>query len=1325
MLGYGDCSPALAAPRAPASASARSAPAGGLARASGSRRAVARRAADPPLAGHRRGPAGERRGRRSARSRRRPLRGRRRWCGSTARHGGAARAGGRGAARAPRGAARGFERADAAAARREGIAPRDGRSGGAPPAERVEIRERGPPLPRRRRARPEDGLLPRPARRARPACRRSRAGAACSTSSPTPAASRWPRRAAARRRVTLVDSSGPALALAREHLEAQPRAGLRGASSSQADAFESRARRGERFDLLVVDPPPLARARSATCRAPRAPTRTCCCTRCAAPRRARSCWPSAARTTSGPSCSRKIAFGAALDAGRAVQVLRGSARRRTTRSRSTTRGRLPERLCSGVSAPRAEAVAATRSARARRIRRRARRGARGACGRAPRGAAPRAEASRRRGAPAATARSAGSSPATRPARRREHGRALGWLDELGARGARRVERAAASWLARRRRTAAGRSAGAEAASAERALAHGACSRGYLARSAVRAARAAGAPRGDLGARWSRRRACRRELPDDRRRTSRPSRRLPADARRRGRGAPVVRARARARLPHRRLRRAARSARCFARCDAHGAAGRAAPRATSSPARCCAEQARGRRLRAPGGARRRARARRSAGWSGSATSRSRAPRRRDALRRRCLRADAEPRRLHEAIAAARPRARVPGVPRPAAHAGATSPTAPAASPTCCRAPRPRLPPRARGARRTASRARTTSRSTSTTATSTSSRCSAPSRRAPCRSTSTTATSRRSCSTSSATPTRAPWSTTRASRRRWRASARPAAATCALWLQVADEIGRGAAARARSTTRRRSPRPRRAAARPLARRPLRALHRRHDGHAEGRALAPGGHLPRRARAARGRAGARRSRSSARAARPGPRALPAPPFMHGAAHWVAFSIWHVGRHGRRAVAARAPRPARHLVDGRARARRGADDRRRRLRAPAARRARASAATTSRRSGSSTSGGAILTAHRKAELLRRLPRVQHPRRARLLGERPAGARRCRAPAAPRRPATSRSPTTTRCSTTSSRACSRPGAARGLARAARRTCRSATTATPRRRRAPSRWWTACATRCPATAPVAEADGRLRLLGRARVTINTGGEKVFAEEVEQALKHHPAVHDAVVVGTPHERFGQQVTALVELRAGAAPARTRCARRCASTSRPTRCRALRLRAEDACARRAGRPTTAGPGARDRRCRRLSAERVAKARMRARVGAHVAAAVARLRAHVDARCRRRAGRTRTDDVVHEAEQARDLARLEDAVAASPAGGRTSATCQPKASAARRARSAPRPAAAATGSARDPGSRRAAAPRSRPGSSCRGPALPGRRARARRPAGRRGRW
>ena len=56
------------------------------------------------------------------------------------------------------------------------------------------------------------------------------------------------------------------------------------------------------------------------------------------------------------------------------------------------------------------------------------------------------------------------------------------------------------------------------------------------------------------------------------------------------------------------------------------------------------------------------------------------------------------------------------------------------------------------------------------------------------------------------------------------------------------------------------------------------------------------------------------------------------------------------------------------------------------------------------------------------------------------------------------------------------------------------------------------------------ADGTLHLLGRGSVCINTGGEKVFPEEVEEALKTHPAVRDAVVVGMPDERFGETICA---------------------------------------------------------------------------------------------------------------------------------------------------------------------------------------------------------
>ena len=64
-----------------------------------------------------------------------------------------------------------------------------------------------------------------------------------------------------------------------------------------------------------------------------------------------------------------------------------------------------------------------------------------------------------------------------------------------------------------------------------------------------------------------------------------------------------------------------------------------------------------------------------------------------------------------------------------------------------------------------------------------------------------------------------------------------------------------------------------------------------------------------------------------------------------------------------------------------------------------------------------------------------------------------------------------------------------------------------------------------------DADGTVRLLGRGSQCINTGGEKVYPEEVEEVLKLHPTVADAAVVGMPDERFGEAITALVEPHAG--------------------------------------------------------------------------------------------------------------------------------------------------------------------------------------------------
>jgi acyl-CoA synthetase (AMP-forming)/AMP-acid ligase II len=65
-----------------------------------------------------------------------------------------------------------------------------------------------------------------------------------------------------------------------------------------------------------------------------------------------------------------------------------------------------------------------------------------------------------------------------------------------------------------------------------------------------------------------------------------------------------------------------------------------------------------------------------------------------------------------------------------------------------------------------------------------------------------------------------------------------------------------------------------------------------------------------------------------------------------------------------------------------------------------------------------------------------------------------------------------------------------------------------------------------------EDDGQITLLGRGSVCINSGGEKIFAEEVEAAVKAHPDVYDCVVTGRPSERWGNEVVAVVRLKAGA-------------------------------------------------------------------------------------------------------------------------------------------------------------------------------------------------
>jgi acyl-CoA synthetase (AMP-forming)/AMP-acid ligase II len=74
----------------------------------------------------------------------------------------------------------------------------------------------------------------------------------------------------------------------------------------------------------------------------------------------------------------------------------------------------------------------------------------------------------------------------------------------------------------------------------------------------------------------------------------------------------------------------------------------------------------------------------------------------------------------------------------------------------------------------------------------------------------------------------------------------------------------------------------------------------------------------------------------------------------------------------------------------------------------------------------------------------------------------------------------------------------------------------------------------PGDHAMVEEDGSITLLGRGSVSINSGGEKIFPEEVESAIKSHPDAYDAVVVGVPDERWGERVAAVVEPRPGVTP-----------------------------------------------------------------------------------------------------------------------------------------------------------------------------------------------
>ncbi len=271
-------------------------------------------------------------------------------------------------------------------------------------------------------------------------------------------------------------------------------------------------------------------------------------------------------------------------------------------------------------------------------------------------------------------------------------------------------------------------------------------------------------------------------------------------------------------------------------------------------------------------------------------------------------------------------------------------------------------------------------------------------------------------------------------------------------------------------------------------------------------------------------------------GPRVLPTPPFMHGAAHWAAFNMWHVGG---TVIVQSKPR---HLDP---------DDvwstvEREQVSAivivgDAFGRPLLDQLDAKRYDLSSlrllTSGGAILTAALKQQLLERLPEVKI---LDALGSSESGAQASRvsskeAPATTGDFAINPDNVVLREDLSGVLA---PGDAEAGWLARRGHVPLGYYKDPEKTAKTFPVVDGVRYAVPGDRARIGADGVLQLLGRDSVTINTGGEKVFAEEVEHALKHHPAVYDAVVVGTPNERWGQQVTAVVRLRDEASEAQLR-------------------------------------------------------------------------------------------------------------------------------------------------------------------------------------------
>ena len=307
---------------------------------------------------------------------------------------------------------------------------------------------------------------------------------------------------------------------------------------------------------------------------------------------------------------------------------------------------------------------------------------------------------------------------------------------------------------------------------------------------------------------------------------------------------------------------------------------------------------------------------------------------------------------------------------------------------------------------------------------------------------------------------------------------------------------------------------------------------------------------------------------------RALLTPPFMHGAGHWVRSAVL-LGGGTVHLPSTRAARPGRRLAHRRARALEFmliVGDAFARPLLDELDRARYDLSSLN----VVLSGGAALSVGLKRELLAAPADGHDRRRARLVGgRRPAQPRvdrrrrgDGRLPGPPRQPRPRR-PTSTGCS---SRATTSSG---GWPRAAG--WPSATSATPAKTARTYPIVDGVRYAVPGDRARLRADGSIELHGRDAVTINSGGEKIFAEEVEAAVKAHPGVADCVVAGRPSDRWGHEVVAIVQLRRRRrASTRRRCSPRSAGhIARYKLPKARRRSSTRSSARRRASPTTAGP------------------------------------------------------------------------------------------------------------------------------------------------------